>query len=417
MTVWLQFEGIRCFSTPQSARIRPLTILVGENSSGKSTFLALCQIASALAGGTKELPFNQAPFLLGAYDQIASWRGGRAGRAKSFSVGLSLTEDRRGGTFVAEFFPEAGQPSLCKWSLRKGNTHLNGTFNRPDTASFLETHRGTMILPDFATFHPMFLGIPVKYWYPDGEASALERLLSGAEHKELEIAWELFRTSFGTGTYALAPIRSSPQRTYDPVSAIAKPEGSHVPMLLASMLDSERAALWSAMREFGFGSGLFDQIEVNRKGRKESDPFQIGIRSGGPSVNLVDVGYGVSQVLPIIVDALQGAASNQTLLLQQPEVHLHPRAQAELGSFFVRLANKKRRFIVETHSDYLVDRVRREVREGRLRPDDVSLLYFERGQHGSTVHNLDLDKGGSIENPPESYRQFFLDEERQLLGV
>ena len=274
-----------------------------------------------------------------------------------------------------------------------------------------------MILPDFAIFHPMFLGIPVKYWYPDGEASALERLLSGAEHKELEIAWELFRTSFGTGTYALAPIRSSPQRTYDPVSAIAKPEGSHVPMLLASMLDSERAALWSAMREFGFGSGLFDQIEVNRKGRKESDPFQIGIRSGGPSVNLVDVGYGVSQVLPIIVDALQGAASNQTLLLQQPEVHLHPRAQAELGSFFVRLANKKRRFIVETHSDYLVDRVRREVREGRLRPDDVSLLYFERGQHGSTVHNLDLDKGGSIENPPESYRQFFLDEERQLLGI
>ena len=171
------------------------------------------------------------------------------------------------------------------------------------------------------------------------------------------------------------------------------------------------------MDQFGSKSGLFEHIEVIRKGNKESDPFQIGVKSGGPTFNLVDVGYGVSQALPILVDILQRPAANEVFLLQQPEVHLHPRAQAEMGSFFARLTSKNRRFVIETHSDHLVDRVRMEVRHKNLRPDDVSLLYFERTKHGATIHHLELDKDGGIANPPAGYRKFFLNEERDLLGV
>src|ERR1022692_1718928 len=87
MAVRLQFEGIRCFAEPQDAVIRPITLLVGENSSGKTTFLALYRIADAIAtGSVRNPPFNADPFWLGAYDQIASYRGGRIGRAKSFSL-------------------------------------------------------------------------------------------------------------------------------------------------------------------------------------------------------------------------------------------------------------------------------------------------------------------------------------------
>jgi predicted ATPase len=174
----------------------------------------------------------------------------------------------------------------------------------------------------------------------------------------------------------------------------------------------------AALEEFGSSSGLFEQIEVIRKGKKESDPFQIGVKSGGPTFNLVDVGYGVGQALPILVDTLQRSAGNEVLLLQQPEVHLHPKAQAELGSFFARRAGKRRRFVIETHSDYLVDRIRTEVRRGtHLKPEDVSLLYFERDEHGAMIHNLELGKDGSITNPPTGFRQFFLDEERRLLDI
>jgi predicted ATPase len=171
------------------------------------------------------------------------------------------------------------------------------------------------------------------------------------------------------------------------------------------------------LTDFGSGSSLFEKIEVIRKGKKESDPFQIGVRSGGPAFNLVDVGYGVSQALPILVDALLRSSRGEIFLLQQPEVHLHPRAQAELGSFFAKQAGKRGRFVIETHSDHLVDRVRMEVRRGKLRPEDVSLLYFERRKLGATIHNLELDESGAITNPPAEYRRFFLEEERDLLGV
>ena len=108
---------------------------------------------------------------------------------------------------------------------------------------------------------------------------------------------------------------------------------------------------------------------------------------------------------------------NDLFLVQQPEVHLHPRAQAELGSFFSAMTSQSRRFVVETHSDYLLDRVRMEVSSGKhIQAEDVSILYFERGNDGAHIHNIELDSAGSIVNPPPGYRQFFLDEELALLG-
>jgi len=114
MGVHLQFEGIRCFVEPQDAVIRPITLLVGENSSGKTTFLALCRIAHAIANGSvRNPPFNADPFWLGAYDQIASYRGGRNGRARSFSVAISVDDGARQCSLRAEYLSAGGQPSPC----------------------------------------------------------------------------------------------------------------------------------------------------------------------------------------------------------------------------------------------------------------------------------------------------------------
>lgn len=410
----------------QDAIIRPVTLLVGENSSGKSTFLALCQIASSIASGFfQEFPFNEPPFLLGAYDQIASYRGGRAGRAKSFSIAVTVDDDPHTGSIRAEFLPRAGQPWLHLWRLTAGDLlwEMKPAAGPAEGSLLIQSPRGNKLVhavPMFRSFSPSHL--PLDFWLRLAGVKDTEGVFSPSDIESLRETWESIRTGIGHRTYAFAPIRTSPQRTYDPVSAEPKPEGSHVPMLLARLSHSPAEKQWatmkSALEEFGSSSGLFEQIEVIRKGKKESDPFQIGVKSGGPTFNLVDVGYGVSQALPILVDTLQRSADNEVLLLQQPEVHLHPRAQAELGSFFARRAGKRRRFIIETHSDYLVDRIRTEVRGGtHLRPEDVSLLYFERDEHGATIHNLELGKGGSIANPPTGFRQFFLDEERRLLDI
>ena len=113
--------------------------------------------------------------------------------------------------------------------------------------------------------------------------------------------------------------------------------------------------------------------------------------------NVIDVGYGVSQVLPIITELFRDSQTSM-FLLQQPEVHLHPSAQAALGSLFCKIAARNRQLVVETHSDRLLDRVRMDVRDGRtkLTPDDVSILFFERGDLDVRIHSLRLDAEGNV---------------------
>lgn len=141
----------------------------------------------------------------------------------------------------------------------------------------------------------------------------------------------------------VAPLRSKPKRTYDPVRETASPEGEHVPMLMMRLTRADRRR-WSSLREalvaFGQESGLFSDIKVKGRGGQMSDPFQLQVKvRSRPHANIMDVGYGVSQSLPILVDVLTAAepnrggrdrahAAGRSFLLQQPEVHLHPRSAA-----------------------------------------------------------------------------------------
>ena len=129
------------------------------------------------------------------------------------------------------------------------------------------------------------------------------------------------------------------------------------------------------------------------------------------------MGYGVSQVLPLVADLLQGGPE-QVLLLQQPEVHLHPSAQASLGTFFCEMASQGKQLIVETHSDYIVDRVRMEIRDNQfaLTPEDVSILFFDKPELDTVIHSIDIDEEGYPVDPPPSYRTFFLRERGRLVG-
>ncbi len=157
--------------------------------------------------------------------------------------------------------------------------------------------------------------------------------------------------------FASAPVRSKPRRTYDPSRPTPDPEGDYVPMYLANAYFQNKRkweSLKSRLDRFGQASGLFDEISIKPLGKKDSKPFQVVIRKAGgglkgPHRNLIDVGYGVSQVLPVITEILREGEAPM-FLLQQPEVHLHPSAQAALGSLFSGIASRTRQLIVETHS-------------------------------------------------------------------
>jgi len=434
-------EGVRCFHERQSAPLRPVTLLVGENSTGKTTLLALARIAWDLCQG-RPLDFNEEPFLLGAYDQVASYRGGRGGRARSFTVGAGLRLGRALGrarvqlhsdviVVTGRFASKESQPRLQEWVLdahpfrlevQYGEKHEHPVFT-------VTTPGGRLAVTDVVFFERfrvhdllrfLHYAVSEKTRAQDLRPLTTEGKVSQAELSFLVgLAYRLSQ-SLAYRPYAFAPIRTRPQRTYDPIKDIPVPEGAHVPVILARTFSSGPEA-WAKLARpldsFGEASGLFTDVRVRRMGPKESGPFQISVKISGPERNLVDVGYGVSQVLPIIVDSLR-APEGSTFLLQQPEVHLHPRAQAELASFLALQAKQRRhRFLIETHSDYLVDRVRMDVREGRqLVPDDVSILYFDRQDGGVAIRPLHLDNLGNIVGAPPGYRQFFLNEEKRLLG-
>lgn len=436
----LILQDVRCFRGTQRGRVRPMTLLVGENSTGKTTFLGcyriLHQVLSKREVSIDEwVDFNEEPFLMGSFRDIVRSRRGPGGRIDEFRLGLTVAPEDGTAPYeiTAAFSEEGSQPVVS--SLRY----------QFDPQSFLELRRDDndetrITIPGCEVRIEYPLGLAILYLRmltsedpgPALQSSEVRRIVEYIEdrlpkkRKRGRNARQVrSRLGFPPGTEVIpvAPLRSKPKRTYDPVRETASPEGEHVPMLMMRLDHADRSH-WNSLHddliEFGRESGLFADIKVRRHGKQMSDPFQLQVKvRSGPVANIMDVGYGVSQSLPILVDLLaaEDGKESRTFLMQQPEVHLHPRGQAELASLLVESFKRRgSRFLIETHSDYIVDRVRICVRKKILKADDVSILYFEPKRNAVVIHSMTLDDHGNLQDAPAGYRDFHAKESDQLLG-
>lgn len=130
----------------------------------------------------------------------------------------------------------------------------------------------------------------------------------------------------------LAPIRTKPRRAYEGFKTDFTPEGDHTPYIIRKHFSSKDKAykLVDLLNSFGESSGLFTKVVPHTFGKDPAAPFEIQIDLNGSRLNIRNVGYGVSQVLPVIIEMLN-RPEGHSFAIQQPEVHLHPRAQAALG--------------------------------------------------------------------------------------
>ena len=222
-----------------------------------------------------------------------------------------------------------------------------------------------------------------------------------------------------------APMRSKPKRTYSILDDEPEHEGGDIPAMMFRMSlrnPEELKDLCRRIDAFGKVTGMFSDVRVVEHGSESGGDFHLELKVGGVESNIMDVGYGVSQIYPMLARIMRASQRGiqAAFLLQQPEVHLHPRAQAELGSFFVESVKKDgHAFLVETHSDFIMDRVCMHVAEGDIAPDDVSLLFFERQKSGGKVkiHRIELNDNGEPVSVPQGYRNFFLHETKRALGL
>jgi predicted ATPase len=136
-------------------------------------------------------------------------------------------------------------------------------------------------------------------------------------------------------------------------------------------------------------------------------------------VNITDVGFGVSQILPALV-ALEVAVPGQLVHLEQPEIHLHPKAQRSLAKLLADAAIKEKRLVVETHSSILIRGIQTLVAKGELDPQLVKLHWFTRDEEtGATrVTSADLDENGAFGSDwPEDFDNTYLESERDYLDA
>lgn len=448
-------SNVRCFEGTHDIRLRPLTFFVGENSTGKTTALACIQALGnclSIQNRQNNINFNQAPYQLGTFENIA--RNGQE-KFSEFQIGFTfLVEEQIEHKLLLTLREMENSTDVdiksMKLTIPKGEVLLKFPITKEDEEEKRSKFRyHSRIDAGKYYFEVSFPYIP---WLtsPDTRMGALlvslmqdknspeqtklkdfileffSEIKSSLGYAPLELQSDFEYLLFSTihnllPIYSFPPIRSKPKRTLDPIKDSENNEGNEIAVTLVNLYRSKHKK-WTDIKydldQFGEISGLYKEIDVKELGKSKSDPFELQVKIGsGPFVNLIDVGYGVNQILPILVRALSANSHCTTFILQQPELHLHPKGQAALANILIAVyKNFQHSYIVETHSENLINRTRIEIRKGKIDSNNVSLVYFEPQGDKVKIHNIEFNQIGEMLDVPDSYREFFSKESFRLLG-
>ncbi len=146
--------------------------------------------------------------------------------------------------------------------------------------------------------------------------------------------------------------------------------------------------------------GIGYRLKIQHLGPRVKDLFEVRLqdtrRTKAVEVGLSDVGFGISQILPFIVQSL--ASTDKILSIEQPEVHIHPKLQADLGDLLAEAIKEPRQnqFIIETHSEHLILRLQKLIRDGVMSHNDISVVYVSRHKSGAKAQQLIIDSNGDF---------------------
>lgn len=439
----LRIRNFKNWSDTSDIRLAPLTVFFGSNSSGKSSLLQLLLMLRQTAespdrrrvlhpgdqntpvelGTIRDLIFNhdlinEIGFSIGwnlpskltitnPADFSSSSKSEFSGDAMSFETSIRFEEKDQTPRVKSLQYHLIGHHTKLTVSMKEEESISSSRPNyRLDAQSYsLKRIQG----------RPWPLPAPVRFYgFPD-EVNAYFQNASFTSDLALALEQQLKRIQY------LGPLRTVPRRSYlwsgevpdhvgwageRAIEALLSATDRHISPGYKKRSQPFQVLIANWLKQLG----LLDSFSVRpiAAGRKE---YEVLVRTTakGTDVTLPDVGFGVSQVLPVLVQCFY-AQPNQTILLEQPEIHLHPSVQMGLADLFIETVHSREQandrsiqLIVESHSEHFLRRLQRRVAERKLRPDQVALYFCRRSDNGAVLQPLEVNLFGDIKNWPEDF--------------
>jgi hypothetical protein len=405
--------GYKSIASEKTIEIRPLTVLAGANSSGKSSMMQ----PLLLLKQTLEATYDPGALLLNGpnvrFTSIEQMRTHPPVSAASGAFLVGIRESAFGSLRVVynrNAKKEIDIPYI-EFSDSTGTKKLERSMEREEMCA-------------------IYLKAPDKDLYDfsiERKRCFLVLVARDAGNKDIA-GWIDPGHFFASGIQRiihLPGLRGNPERAYNVASVGASFPGTferYFASVIANWTGENNGA---EIRKLGD-----DLAHLGSTWKVEGRPIddtqvelkvaRLPKRSRGGAhdlVNIADVGLGVSQSLPVVV-ALLAAEPGQLVYLEQPEIHLHPRAQVAMAQLLANAANRGVRVVVETHSSLLLLGIQSLVAEGKLPPSEVILHWFQRNDEGATdIRTADLDAAGRFGDWPEDFDDVSLEAQRRYLDA
>lgn len=446
MLTRLRLHNFKAFEN-LSLDLRSITLILGPNNSGKSSIISPLRLLIQ----TMESYDLEVPLLLdgimgdfGTYKDIVYGNH----RARPFSISLDFgLENIRIPRMDSDRYPSLSDIQLDlifkyrtkrrelilkELRLTQDNQSLVRLDYSPDSERLLLTSLGTKIIPPAAKssisrslqlnhFLPFISFIALTDRRRNAEAAISEEDVSQIR-RILPSVTNRIRHAFRNMEY-IGAMRVPPSRTYlftgekrRRIGATGENAASLI-VMDAARSGRQKKRLKELTGDWLKRAGIAGSLDVVPLSERHYE-LRISHPVTKEKQNISDVGYGNSQVIPVLVGGYN-LEPGAIYLVEEPEIHLHPKAQAELGTFFFELYKRNVQSIVETHSEYLILRLQQFVADKKISPNDIVFYYVNPSEDGSkAVSKLELDETGKFINDwPHGFFPERLEEAKRLSQI